>query len=336
MIYSMLLWPHANARYYQAIKPLAAAELELLLRAAGIGSECRYASIGGVDFLCFDAEALTERQVKILSGHSQIYFLSQFTPPDRLTPLFPRAEAYLGHDLPGILKYKGKTNEAFTHLLTNLALYSSKRRVDHISLLDPMCSRGTTLFDAANRGFSSTGIDVDGADISEAENFFKRYLVYHQFKHTLKSDALTLDRGKSLKRKTFEFAATPEEYKANDKKTLSLIHHDAKSALAAFKKQSFDLAVMDLPYGVQHAPGGGKHLSLEALLEQLAPAIKRVLKKGGACAMSFNTHTLKRDRLREILKDAGLTPMEGGLYDGLEHWVEQAVLRDAVVAVADQ
>ena len=39
MIYGMLLWPHANSRYQDAVKPLALGEMALLLRAAGLSAQ---------------------------------------------------------------------------------------------------------------------------------------------------------------------------------------------------------------------------------------------------------------------------------------------------------
>ena len=62
---------------------------------------------------------------------------------------------------------------------------------------------------------------------------------------------------------------------------------------------------------------------LVALRERMIP--------GGGIALSFNTYTLKKEMLREMLEGAGFEVMRGGLYDELEHWVEQAVMRDAVV-----
>ena len=51
-------------------------------------------------------------------------------------------------------KYKGKTNEAFTMHLINQALCAAKLPEGRpVTLLDPMCGRGTTLFQAVNRGF---------------------------------------------------------------------------------------------------------------------------------------------------------------------------------------
>ena len=44
-------------------------------------------------------------------------------------------------------------------------------------------------------------------------------------------------------------------------------------------------------------------------------------------------NTLKLEFVREAMEEAGLKVMRGEGYDGLEHWVEQAISRDVAVAV---
>lgn len=336
MNYGMLLCPHANARYHQAMKPLAKAELQLLLGAAGLKCETEYRHLGGVDWLCFESSELSNETIRILRNHSHLYLFSSIESDQRFTPLFAAAEAYLGADLTGILKYKGKTNEVFTHMLSNFALYSGAYFANparEIHFLDPLCGRGTALFDAVNRGWSATGADMDNADIAEAYNFFKRYLEYHRLKHTAKDDSLTLQGKKPTPRRTFTFAQSAEAYKAGETISLSLMRGDTVDATGALPKNNVHVISADLPYGVQHAPGSqGKMASFEGLLGRALIVWQKKLKPGGAIALSFNSYTLKKSTLLTMLSDAGYEPLTGGPYDELEHWVEQAVLRDAVVA----
>ena len=66
-----------------------------------------------------------------------------------MCPCSPAGSSALGGDLSGVLKYKGKTNEMFTGMLVNLAVFSSEyaKWFDRpLQVLDPMCGRGTTLF----------------------------------------------------------------------------------------------------------------------------------------------------------------------------------------------
>ena len=89
MIYGMLLWPHANSRYQDAVKPLALGEMALLLRAAGLSAQPEWTRAAQTDILLFEAPALTMRQMDMLRRHSAIYLLCQMEG-DLLRPLWGR------------------------------------------------------------------------------------------------------------------------------------------------------------------------------------------------------------------------------------------------------
>ena len=249
---------------------------------------------------------------------------------DWLRPVGGRAPAFVGSDLPGILKYKGKTNELFLQLLINAALMSSDfARVgeQRLELLDPMCGRGTTLFVAANYGWNASGTDIDRGDLAEAEKFLKRYFEFHRMKHALNRESRTTPEG-GVSLVTFSFGRTPEAYKAGDVSLLRLANVDAARTRAVFGRGKAHVIACDLPYGVQHAAVGARP---EQLLKKVLPAWRETLKRGGTAAISFNAQTLKARTVRELMAEAGFEVMRGGAYDGFEHWVEQAVTRDIVV-----
>ena len=189
MRYTMLLWPHANARYQAETEKLARAELEVTLARLGVEYTWEESGVGGLPALDFAARAFTDAEARVLSRHSLLYALFERREDGALLPLFGREAPRVGGDLPGILKYKGKTNEVFTQLLINLA-WLAGNMPEKAHLFDPMCGRGTTLFVAINRGWDATGSDIDRAALREAEQFFKRYLEYHRFKHTTKRGSL--------------------------------------------------------------------------------------------------------------------------------------------------
>ena len=339
MQYTLLLWPHANARYQAGTRALALAELELML--ARVAPEAAAAIDEASDMPCLKLECpapLDDAALSAVRNHSLLYGLFINRGDGALVPVAGRAPALLGADLPAILKYKGKTNEMFLQLLLNVALYSGDFwREDHLSFFDPMCGRATAPFIALNRGFDAVGADVDRADLKEAESFFKRYLEYHQYKYNLTRESRTARGKKPVPVTRFETAATPEDYKNGPRVRLSLANLDAALAGETFGKNSFHLIACDLPYGVAHAarPGeatpSGKNW-LEALLAKSLPGLCRLLKPGGTVAMSFNAQTFRRDRLAALMAEAGLTPLSGGPYEGFEHWVEQAITRDIAVA----
>lgn len=339
MQYTLLLWPHANARYQAESRRLALRELELMLTRVAPGAVARIDESSEMPSLLLECpSALSDEAIAVIQNHSLLYGLFERLGDSSLVPIAGRAQACLGADLPAILKYKGKTNEMFLQLLINAALYSSDFwREARIEFLDPMCGRATAPFIALNRGWNATGADVDKADLSEAEKFFKRYLEYHHLKYNMDRGSRTVRGKKPVPVTRFETAASADDYKAGRTVSLSLANLDSALAGEAFGKGSFHLIACDLPYGVAHAAQPGQGLPkgknwLEALLVNSLPGLYKLLKPGGTVALSFNAQSFKRDRLRTLLADAGFEPLVDGPYDGFEHWVEQAITRDIAVA----
>lgn len=331
MKYTILLWPHANVRYRTETLKLAQAELSVMLRRIARDATFAAEERCGMPMLTLETSApLTEGQVHALRGLSLMYGLFEQHDDGAMTLRAGRETAWLGEDLPGILKYKGKTNELFTQLLMNVALYSSDFWAEEgaVKLLDPMCGRATTLFLGANRRWDCTGADVDRNDLREAEQFFKRYLEYHHYKHAVERNSRTIPGKKPASGVRFTFSDTPENYKQKNTATLQLVNADAVDAKAAFGARAFHLIVCDLPYGVQHSSYGG---SLEKLLAAVLPGWREALMPGGVVAVSFNAQTLKTAKVRELMAQAGMEPLDGEEYDQFSHWVEQAVTRDIAI-----
>lgn len=340
MKYTLLLWPHANARYQAETRRLACAELELMLRRVAEEAVVRIDEASEMPSLTLECPTpLDEDALSVIRNHSLLYGLFECRDDGALMNIAGRAQALLGADLPAILKYKGKTNEMFLQLLINAALYSGDFwQAEKLDFFDPMCGRATAPFIALNRGFNAVGADVDKNDLREAENFFKRYLEYHRFKYNMARESRTIDGRIPVPVTRFETAHSHEAYKAKDTVTLSLANLDAARAGEAFGRNRFHLIACDLPYGVAHMaqPGQptprGKN-ALEPLLMRALPGFKKLLKPGGSVALSFNAQTFRRDKLRDMLSGAGLEPLSGGPYDDFEHWVEQAITRDIVVGI---
>ena len=153
MTIAVLLWPHANARYFESVKTLAASELTVMLRALDENAEVRHCEMNGLPLLTFDVREFDDRMRRLMSLLSCAYAVFEVRG-EALLPLMPGGPQRFGGDLSGNLKYKGKTNENFTGMLLNLAVFSSDfaGKFDQpISILDPMCGRGTTLFEALRR-----------------------------------------------------------------------------------------------------------------------------------------------------------------------------------------
>ncbi|MGJ4850554.1 hypothetical protein ACH6CV_09915 [Bacillota bacterium Meth-B3] len=115
MKYGILLRPHANGRYQQAVQPLALCEALALLSAAGIDAKPRLDELFGAGIICFEAPELSERACALLALHSLNYLLCE-VHGDRLAPVGGRAKAFLGHDLNGI-QIQGQDQRTLHRLL---------------------------------------------------------------------------------------------------------------------------------------------------------------------------------------------------------------------------
>lgn len=336
MKYKMLLWPHANARYQNETLKLAEAELRLMLNHVAADAAVEADESLGMPALNIEnVHPLSEGALEIIRTHSLLYGFFEIRDDGSLMPVTTRMPAWLGQDLPAILKYKGKTNEMFLQMMVNVALHSGTywNKGDAVlEMLDPMCGRATSLFIAANRRWNATGTDVDKNDLKEAEKFLKRYLEYHRFKHQMDRKSLTIQKAKPAPMVSFSFSDTQEHFKEKNIATLRLANADASCTKEAFGRNAFHMIVCDLPYGVQHGPHDTVKGGLEGLMAKVLPGWRDALKPGGTIAVSYNAQTFKTERIRQMMTDAGLEVLEGGAYDHFDHWVEQAVTRDIAVA----
>ena len=327
---AFLLYPHQNVRYRQSLLTIAAAELSMTLAALGRGGEVRPVEMGGAAFLTFDCDHLTQRDVRMLSELASVYVM--FTMEDaQIVPMESAHPNYIGEDLPALLKYKGKTNEMFTDAMITMALASSAFMPVHDSQLivcDPMAGRGTTMMLALRRGYHGVGIEIGKADVKECCDYMTRYLEYHRIKHKRSETSLTV-RGKCGGRETkFVLSDTAEHFKDGDTRTLRMICGDTRDAAALLKPQSVHLMVTDIPSGVQKGTAGRQD-SIGGTIAAALPGWQEALKPGGALAMSFNTYVTRRADLVRLCERAGLEVIAT---PPLEHWVEQAVSRDVILA----
>ena len=325
MIYGFQLLSHANIRYQESLSMLGQAELSCILQALGLSSEVTVETIGGSSFLCFESPELTNDQLHALSGHSA------------LSLLCAREGALLRHlppDLAEVLKYKGKTSAVFTRMMLNMALTASDffEAKAPVTVLDPLCGRGTTCFVALQAGMNAVGLDADRRDLKEAADYFSRYLQYHRLKHRLDQGSQTV-KGHAVPDAVYTLADSKAHYQQGDTRFLRLMLGDTGLIGPLLRKSPAHVIVTDLPYGVQHAPQDGRRPEpFTAMLRRVLPSWREALKPGGAAAISFNTLTLPRRTLAEIVGGAGFTVMEEGPYHPMEHFVEQAITRDVLIA----
>ena len=334
MRYAVLVAPHQNQRYNAGVQTLTLSELTLMLSPYGITPE--FINLNGLDLISFEAEESRRTQM-LLSRLSSLYVLFKLQN-DALYPVQLEYSRVVEDDISGVLKYKGKTNEVFTSLLINAAVFSSDyagRFDEKLNILDPICGRGTTLFEALKKDYNAYGVEIDKADIDELNKYFKKYLEFHKLKHSVTKNSMTVNGKSGGARTSYKLALDSKQLKESPLELIN-IHGSTTNCPSYFKKDFFHAIAADLPYGVQHAgQDGRKPIAPASLLEKCAPAWAHVLKPGGAIAISFNVNTLPLHTARNLLYKNGLKPLEGGVYDTFEHWVEQAVTRDIAVAIKE-
>ncbi|HTJ35468.1 MAG TPA: hypothetical protein VL738_19755 [Dactylosporangium sp.] len=184
-------------------------------------------------------------------------------------------------------------------------------------------------------GFDAAGVDRDQKDFEAYAAFIQTWLKRKRVKHKAEFGPVRRERQVVAKRLRIELAADRDEYKAKSTQLLDVVNADTVRSGEFFKEGSFDLVVTDLPYGVQHGSrtaGKGLVRSPEDLLAEAAPVWARLLRPGGAMGVAWNTFVAKRELAAGLLADAGLEVVEEAPYESFRHRVDQAILRDVIVA----
>jgi SAM-dependent methyltransferase len=331
--YAILLLPSLNRVYSGTAGRLTLAELAVF-NSTVLGGGLRdvaETTIAGVPYVTFSADEL---DVGHLSNLSSLYALYERLEGGLLRPVGTTPLDLFSSDLLTILKYPGKTNEQFTKLLLNVTALSTDHPGDllerRLRVLDPLCGRGTTLNQAMMYGLSAAGVDVDGKDIEQYGAFVKTWLRTSRVKHKAETAPVRRNRAVLGRRLDVELAPTRESWKAGELIKLTAIAADTLHIGQFFRNGSFDVVVADLPYGVQHG-SHGRSLSRSPLelLRAALPSWVDLMAPGGALGLSWNTHVARREQVVELLADAGLEALP---YQGFEHRVDQAIVRDLVVA----
>ncbi|HEU5032112.1 MAG TPA: SAM-dependent methyltransferase [Spirillospora sp.] len=346
--YGLLVSPSHNRVYAQAAAGLVKAELAVFGERAlgGRVRDIEETSIGGVPYVTFSADGLTDTDIRLLSNLSSLYALFEIEG-ELLRPVELKPLDLFGSDLLTIQKYSGKTNEYFTKLLLNVTAMATDSPMDLVTgrprLLDPMCGRGTTLNQAMMYGLDAAGMDVDGKDFDAYAAFIKTWLKNNRVKHQAEIAPVRREKAVLGRRLHVTLGASKERYKSGETMEITVVNADALGAGKFFRPGSFDLIVTDAPYGVQHGsrakgarPGqkAGPRLSRSPveLLDAAVPEWARLLRRGGAIGISWNTFVGRREELAEILTSSGLEVQDSGAYLGFRHRVDQAISRDLIVA----
>ncbi|MCG5211756.1 TRM11 family methyltransferase [Streptosporangium soli] len=338
--YAILILPAFNRVYGESAVRLTRSELAVFNGTAlgGKAGDIAETMIGGVPYVTFEASELDASDIAFLSNLSSMYALFAMEG-ELLRPLAVHPLDKFASDLITIQKYAGKTNEHFTRLLLNITALSTDRPsglLDRkLSVLDPMCGRGTTLNQALMYGYDATGIDLDGKDFDAYATFLRTWLKNRRLKHSAEITPIRRDRTQLGRRLHVTLGRTKELYKAGRVDQVTMINADTLRSRELLKAHSFDLLVTDAPYGVQHGSrGAGSALSRSPLqlLQAAIPLWRDLLRPGGAMGISWNTYVARRDELAKIMEASGLDVLDSADYRAFEHRVDQAITRDILIA----
>ncbi|MBX7267113.1 SAM-dependent methyltransferase [Micromonospora sp. Llam7] len=340
--YGVLILPSSNRVYAGAAVELTRAELEIFgdrVLGGRIGA-VQTATVGGARYVTFTADGgLSERDAALLGNLSSVYALFEFVG-DLLRPVPLGRLDRFDDDLITIQKYPGKTNEQFTKLLLNVTLLASDWAGDLLTrrfrVLDPLCGRGTTVNQAVMYGFDAAGLDRDSKDFEAYQTFFTTWLKRKRVKHrVLESGPVRRERKVVGRRLRLEVAASKEAHKAGDVQSVDVVNADTTRVGEFFRPETVDVVVADAPYGVQHGSrtaATGLARDPLGLLAAAVPGWARLLRPGGALGISWNTNVARREAAAEQLAAAGLTVLDDGPWQALSHRVDQAIVRDVLVA----
>jgi hypothetical protein len=344
--YAILMHPGQSRVFFDQSKAMSLAELELAL--GRMDAPCQnllQRNIAGVDYLCFDAEKrLSPRDIDLLSRLSFFYALFELAHEEEnyLLPVAPSGFERFGANIASMLKYSGKTNETFTRMMINAAIFSSDFQHDMspaLKLIDPVCGKGTALFDGAYCGYDAYGAEIAEKVVNEAAVFFRKFLESERLKHSMQKQRQSgPNRSYSANVYKFTYAKSKEDMKTpGEARELTLVAGNSMYLSSFFGKNFAHVLVGDLPYGVAHGNVSGAQQSAKTrnpkeLLKSCLPSWREVLKKGGVIALSWNVFLISREELAQVLQANGLEVFSGGPYDKFEHRVDQAIKRDIILA----
>ncbi|MBX5451257.1 TRM11 family SAM-dependent methyltransferase [Thermogemmatispora sp.] len=327
--------PQRSNQYTNMVETLAEPELRVSPLGPAI-SELQRAVLGGQSYLLVSIEeGQIEREEGLrLLAHlgtiSEVYeYFAEVGGVEGpfLRPLALPWQPFISPEIAEVRRYKGKTNEIFTRVLLNVAIFSSAYATsrERLRILDPLAGGGTTLFVALAAGYDAIGIEQKRQDVETTAVFLRQYL---------SSEGITFkevcERRRSGKRYQFEIRPGGKNGEA---RLLALIHGDSREAPLHLRElpggTRVHAVVGDLPYGIQH---GGE---IEELLRKALPAWGDLLLPGGTLALAWNATRLTRAAMCAIVERySGLQIRNDPPYTQFAHTVDRVIKkRDLLVAV---
>lgn len=214
-------------------------------------------------------------------------------PGPLLRPVEPQFAPFVPLEMAEARRYKGKTNEIFTRVLLNVALFAgnyAQRYAERLRILDPLAGGGTTLFLALAAGYDVFGVEIERQDVETTAVFVRQYLESERISHTELDE-----RGRRAGRR-YQFEIGPR----NERHLLVLTQGDTREADQHMRDISggprMHAIVGDLPYGIQHFG------ELSSWLGTALPVWEHMLFPGGTLALAWNATRIERDAMVELIE----------------------------------
>jgi hypothetical protein len=271
--------------------------------------------------------ALLPRLGAISEGYEYFASLAGVAGP-LLRPIEPSFTPFVPLEMAETRRYKGKTNELFTRVLLNLAIFAGAYReqfTERLRVLDPLSGGGTTLFLALAAGYDAFGIEQNRQDVETTEVFIRQYFRSEQVTYKELDE-----RGRKAGRR-YQFAVGPK----GEPRYLILVHGETSQAAQHMQEvpggPRVHAIVGDLPYGIQHFG------EIESLLKQALPVWERLLLPGGTLALAWNATRIERADFSQLVEaHTKLRVRADPPYTQLEHTVDRVIKkRDVLIAVKE-
>ena len=245
-----------------------------------------------------------------------------------LRPIEPQFTPFVPLEMAEVRRYKGKTNEVFTQVLLNMALFAGAyagRFTERLRILDPLAGGGTTLFLGLAAGYDAFGIELERQDVETTAVFIRQYL------HSEHIPYKELDeRGRRAGRR-YQF----EIGQKGATRLLVLAHGDACQANLHMREvpggPRMHAVVGDLPYGIQHFG------EIAGILRKALPVWESMILPGGTLALAWNATRVERANMVEVVEQhTHLKVRNDPPYTQLVHTVDRVIKRrDILVPVKE-
>ncbi len=334
---ALKITPQRSTQYATMTAALAAPELLASPLRAAI-HDLVPTTLAGQDYLlatvddnCLESE-LMHAILSRLGAISEVYEYFERVgeePGPFLRPLEPHFTPFVPLEMAEARRYRGKTNEIFTRVLLNVALFAGQygeQCTTRLRILDPLAGGGTTLFLALADGYDAFGIEHERQDVETTSVFVRQYLEGEHIPHKEIDE-----RGRRAGRRyQFEIGRKGER---KDTRHLVLVNGDTCEADVHLREvpggSRVHAIVGDLPYGIQHFS------EVAALLKRALPVWERLLLPGGTLALAWNATRIERAEIVGLVEQhSGLHVRDDPPYTQFAHAVDRVIKRrDILVGI---